>query len=135
MKLKTIDKKGNISLVDYDDAECRRIFLDRNSYVLELVHRYGEDYGGSQHSEEQTVSYQEISPELILVKNGAFWGVVLLTVYDYYNGGGKIYYKENILALDGSGAGSARSGSSFSNDDHDRWDYIDYYLVERPRDT
>lgn len=29
------------------------------------------------------------------------------------------------------GAKKARSGFMFSNDDHSRWDYVDYYLVDR----
>lgn len=134
MKLKTIGDDNEITLEEYSDGECRRIFIDRNSYVIECIHNYGDDYGGSHCSEERETSYEEIIPERILVKDGEFCGVSILTEYDYYNGGGKVYYNETLLLLDGSGDNNARSGYSFSNDDHSRWSYTDYYLVPRPRD-
>lgn len=132
MQLKTIDGQGNISLEDYSDRECYWIFIERNSYVLQCVHSWGEDYGGSQHDEGCKERYEEIIPERILVKDGHFAGVLILTEYEYYNGGGKTFYKENVLPV--NGGESARSGSSFSNDDHDRWNYTDYYLVKRPEE-
>lgn len=134
MKLKTIDEEGNVTLEDYEDKECRNIFIERNSYVLECVHEYGEDYGGSQCSENRETSYEEIIPERVLVKDGHFCGVVIQTVYDYYNGGGKVKYEDTILLIDDKNGEYARDGYSFSNDDHSRWGYRSYYLIERPRD-
>ena len=36
-----------------------------------------------------------------------------------------------MVVIDETGRKSARSGTDFSNDDHSRWDYVDYYLVKR----
>lgn len=132
MKLKTLGSKGNITLKDYDEKELKEIFIERNSYVLECIHDWGEDYGGSQNDENRETYYEEIIPERILVKDGHFCGVLILTHYDYCNGSGKDYYEETALLI-GKG-GSARDGYSFSNDDHDRWNHTDYYLVKRPRE-
>ena len=131
MNLKTITNGGKIALKDYQDEECMMIFREAEAYVLKCARNYGEDYGGSQNREDCDTSYEEIIPERILVKNGHFAGVAILTSYDYYNGGGKVFYEEKVLLIDDSQRESARFGYSFSNDDHDRWDYTDFYLVER----
>ena len=132
MKLKTINKNGQISLKDYSEKELRNIFIERNSYVLKCINEYGEDYGGSQNSEERKEYYEEIIPERTLVRDGHFCGVSILTEYDCYNGGSSDKYEETRLMIDGGGC--AKDGYSFSNDDHDRWNYTYYYLVERPRE-
>ena len=67
MKLKTLKRDGTITYKEYSNEECKRIFIDRNSYVIKCIHEYGEDYGGSQHSEETKESYKEIIPELLIV--------------------------------------------------------------------
>lgn len=132
MKLKTVNKAGDIVLKDYDYKECKNIFIERNSYVLLNIRNYGDDYGGSHCSEEREETYEEIIPERILVKDKHFCGVLILSSYDYYNGGSDNSFRETMLMVDGSGDTSVRSGFSFSNDDHSRWDYTDTYLVERP---
>ncbi|MDO4940104.1 MAG: hypothetical protein Q4E33_00245 [Erysipelotrichaceae bacterium] len=135
MQLKTLNKANNIVLKDYTVNECRKIFLERNSYVLKLVNSYGEDYGGSQHSEETIVKYIEIIPERILVKNGHFYGAIILIDYDYYNGGQLDIKNDTILPIKGKAIGETKCGSSFSNDDHSRWNYTEYSIVERPDDV
>ena len=82
------------------------------------------------YSDEECM-HEEIISERILVKNGHFAGALILTVYDYYNGGGSVIYGEKVLLLDTMGKECARCGSNFTNDDHERWDYTDYYLVNR----
>lgn len=134
MQLKTLAKNGKIVLRNYDEKDCRRIFIERNSYVIEKIHCWGDDYGGSQCEDERAVSYEEIANEQILVEDGHFCGAVLLLHYDYCNGGSMEYFEDSILFTDRPSRGKTRSGSSFSNDDHSRWDYTDYYLVERPKD-
>lgn len=135
MKLKTLQKNGNIILKDYSDTTCNRIFIERNSYVLKRVHQWGEDYGGSQCTEDTETTYEEIPMENVLVQRSHFIGVTLLTYQSDYNGfQTKNGYKESILKIDDYPQNSIRSGSSFSNDDHSRWDYSDTYLVERPKD-
>ena len=129
-KLKTLDKNGNLTLRDYSEETCRRIFEEKNAYVLRCVRSFGSDHGGSQCTEKTEESYMEIVPERILVRQGHFCGVSMIVDYDCYNGGGERRMQEVCLLADGSG--SARDGSSFSSDDHDRWDYTDYYLVKRP---
>lgn len=130
MKLKTLSRNGKLTLRDYSEEECRRIFEEKNAYVLHCVRSFGRDYGGSQCTEETAESYLEILPERILVRRGHFCGVCMIVAYDSYNGGGTCRIQEVCLLTDGGG--SARDGYSFSNDDHDRWDYTDYSLVERP---
>lgn len=131
MHLKTLNEAGRITLKDYPEAECREILIERNSYVLRKEHSYGCDYGGSQCRDEREVTYEEIIPERILVKDGHFCGVCICTEYEESNGGFKNYLKEVCLLRDGTGNRSARSGIDFANDDHSRWDYTDYYLVKR----
>ena len=130
MNLKTLDKNGKLTLQDYSEGSCRRIFEEKNAYVLRCVRSYGRDYGGSQCTEKTEESYMEIIPERILVRQGHFCGVCLIVDFDAYNGGGERRLQE-VCLLEGSG-GSARDGFCFSNDDHDRWDYTDYSLVKRP---
>lgn len=132
MLLKKVDKKGRIKLKDYPERKCRRIIREKDLYVLECVRSFGNDYGGSQVSEDTETTYMEIIPERILVKKGHFCGVSMIVSYDSCNGGEDRTVKEVRLLTDGSGTTSARDGFSFSNDDHDRWDYTDYYLVRRP---
>lgn len=52
MMLKTVRSIQNgmvdITLEYYDKNECRNVLLERNSYVLEVQHSWGEDYGKSQ---------------------------------------------------------------------------------------
>ena len=98
--------------------------------MLRCVRSHGIDYGGDQRTEETEEFLQEIVSERVLVRRGHFCGVCMIVDYDYYNGGGARGMREACL-LTGSG-GSARDGCSFSNDDHDRWDYVDYSLIERP---
>lgn len=124
MRLKTLHDDGSITLEEYTDMECSAIFTERNSYVLECVHSCGKDYGGSQCRESEETGFEEIVPERILVKDNHFCGALLLTEY---NG----VYADAILLTEGNNA-RARDGVHFSNDDHDRWDYTDYYLVSRP---
>ena len=131
MHLKTINRLGNIVLKDYSEKECDDIFIERNSYVLRKEHNYGDDYGGSHHSENSEVTYEEIIPEYVLVKNKHFYGVCISREYNYANGGFKKYLDEACLLIDGTGSRYVRTGTDFSNDDHSRWDYVDCYLVER----
>ena len=133
MKLKTINEAEIITLEEYSQEEYRDILIERNGYVLRQIHEYGDDYGGSHCSDERVVTYEEIIPERILVKEGHFCGVCIYTDYDYMNGGYTKYIDESVLFTDGHGAKSARSGFSFSNDDHSRWDYVTYYLMERDK--
>lgn len=139
MKLKTIrsirDGKVSVTLEDYDKKECGNILTERNSYVLEARHCWGEDYGGSQRSDEDAISYEEIIPERILVKDGHFYGVSICVEYDYYNGGHLMVFDDAVLLLDKTieiDTPKARSGFSFSNNDHDRWNYTDYSLIDHP---
>ena len=131
MRLKVLNKSGSITLKDFSMKEYRAILLERNSYVLQKIRSYGVDYGGDHCSDKRVVSYDEIIPERILVKDGHFCGVCLYTDLDYVNGGHENRAEEVILLTDGSGTRSARSGIDFSNDDHSRGDYVDYYLVSR----
>ena len=133
MKLKTINDAEIISLEDFSEEEYRDILIERNSYILRRIHEYGDDYGGSHCTDECVVTYEEIIPERILVKDGHFCGVCIYTDYDCMNGGYRRYVEETVLFADGHGAKSARSGFSFSNDDHSRWDYETYYLMERDK--
>ncbi len=133
MRLKTIDDAGNVFLKDYSQEVCREIFLERNSYVLQKTRSYGVDYGGSHCTDGREVTCEEIIPERILVKDGHFGGVCLCTEYDDANSLCRNVIKETILFADGSGTKTARSGVQFSNDDHSRWDYTDYALLERDK--
>lgn len=122
----------SISLKDYSDKAYSQILTERNDFVLRCERRYGDDYGGCQEGEENVTTYEEIIPERILVKDGHFAGALIMTDYYPYNGGGDRQYNEVMLLADGSGSPFARDGYSFSNDDHSRWDYTDYYLEKRP---
>ncbi len=129
MKLKTLDKNGRVTLRDYSEETCRRILGEKNAYVLHCVRSCGRDYGGSQCSEETEEFFQEIVPERVLVRGGHFCGVCMIVDFSSYNGGGERTLRE-VCLLPGSAA--ARDGYSISNDDHDRWDYVDYSLTARP---
>ncbi len=131
MHFKTLDKSGTVSLADYSEALSFEIVTESNGYVLRRLRSWGSDYGGSQCSEHSEVTYEDIIPERILVKDGHFCGVCIYIGYDSYNGGSERHLEEVVLLADGSGVHSARSGFDFSNDDHSRWDYSDISLMDR----
>lgn len=132
MKLKTLGKNGRVVLKDYDDRETSSILIERNSYILECTHRYGEDYYREDPVDETTVTYEEITPERILVKDGHFAGVLMMTVYSYTNGYGKTYYNEDKLLITDMPIKSSRDGYNHTTEDHDFYNYTDYRLIERP---
>lgn len=132
MLLKTLNRRGGTVLKDYSASEYRSILAEKNCYVLKRVHSYGDDYGGSQHSEETVTSYEEITPEQMLVRDGHFCGVSIIEDFDCYNGGSKFTLRDAKLLISGKQGRSVRCGEDFSNDDHSRWDYVDFYLVKRP---
>lgn len=134
MKLKTLNGCGEVVLEEYTAEECKCIFGERDNFVLKCIRCFGEDYGGCQCTENNDTTYEEIIPERVLVKNGHFCGVLILTEYDFYNGGGQYEAEEVVMLSEGKEKSSARCGFSFSNDDHSRWNYTDYYLVERPEE-
>lgn len=86
MKLKTLDGKGHIKSIEYSEAECARILRESEGYVLQRVHCYGNDYGGSHCSDERVVSCEDIEPQLVLVENGHFCGVVIERNYENMSG-------------------------------------------------
>lgn len=138
MNLKTIisiqDGYVSVNLEQYEENKCKNILIERNSYVLKVQHSWGEDYGGSQSSDESETSYEEIIPERILVKDGHFAGVSICIEYNYYNGGGKTIYEDAVILLDKTikvNTVKAKDGFYFSNDDHSRWNYRIYSLVPR----
>lgn len=131
MYLKTIAPEGDLCLVDYSREACQEIFLERNSYVLRVIHSFGEDYGGSHGSDERVVRYEEIMPERVLVRDGHFCGVIICTEYDDMNSWERNQVADAVIMCDGTGSRSAKCGYSFSNDDHSRWDYTEYYLMSR----
>ena len=142
MNLKTITSIQNgcvsIALEEYEGVECKNILIERNSYVLEVQHSWGEDYGGSQSSDESETFYEEIVPERILVKDGHFVGVSVCVEYNYYNGGGKTIYDDAVILLDKTinvNTVKAKDGFYFSNDDHSRWNYRVYSLVLRSEEN
>lgn len=63
------------------------------------------------------------------MQGGHFCGVCMIVDYACCNGGEERRIQEVCLR---PGSGTARDGYSFSNDDHDRWDYTDYSVIERP---
>lgn len=138
MNLKTItsiqDGYVSVCLKEYQGTECKNILTERNSYVLEVQHSWGEDHGGSHFSENTETSYEEIIPERILVEKGHFAGVSISVEYDYYNGGGREIYEDAVILLDKTiriDTVKARDGFYISNDDHIRWNYREYSLVPR----
>ncbi len=141
MMLKTIQSIQNgivsVTLKYYDNKECRSILTERNSFVLEVRHSFGEDYGGSQCSEECEILYEEIIPERILVRDGHFAGVSICVEYAYYNGGGKTVCEDAVILLDKTvkiDTARAKDGVFYSDDDHSRWNYKEYSLIPRRED-
>ncbi len=139
MMLKTIDtiQDGavDVSLEYFDKIECRNILTERNSYVLEVYHCWGNDYGGSHCSDESETTYEEIIPERILVKDGHFAGVSICVKYENYNGSAITVYDDAIILLDKTikiNTVKAKDGFYYSDDDHSRWNYWEYSLVPRP---
>ena len=141
MMLKTIESIRNgivdVALECYDKNACRNILTERNSYVLEVQHSWGEDYGGSQCSDETETTYEEILPERILVKDGHFAGVSICVEYENYNGGGNTICDDAVILLDKTvkiDTVRAKNGVYYSDDDHFRWNYREYSLIPRKED-
>lgn len=131
MHFKTLMKDGTVALRDYDPMETAVILTERNSYVLKAVHKYGNDYGGCQNLDISDEEIQEIIPERVLVRDGHFCGALVQTAY--FSGDSDERYFETVLLAEDGRRGSARGGFYYSSDDHDRWDYTDYYLEPAPK--
>lgn len=137
MLLKTVtwvgDGEVDVELQNYSAGECSALFIERNGFLLKAVHVWGEDHGGSHQDEREETSYEEILPERMLVRDGHFCGVMISCEYDYRNGSGRHSYEDAVLWCDPAAApiGKARDGAYYSDDDHCRWNYVDYSLVGR----
>ncbi len=120
---------------EYSDGEFESIMSMVSEWNVEIENRDGYDYGYGSEGEDVTYSHREIGEEAIVVEDGCFVGIAMRSSGSSFN---KEYTQYNDLTVaftkdykDEKGVLCARSGSSFSSDDHETWNLYYYYLKKK----
>ena len=120
---------------EYSDEEYAAIRSEADEWNVEVEFDEGEDYGYGRGDSTYSIEYCEIGDDILVVEDGHFSGIVMhssgkafnkqLTVYDdfFIAFANRYDGKKAVLC--------ARTGTSFSSDDHEKWDLICYYLRKK----
>ena len=119
----------------YTEEEYTAIRREADAWNVEVEFDKGEDYGYGRGDSTYSIFYREIGDDILVVRDGHFAGIVMhssgtafnkqLTVYDgfFIAFANKYDAKKAVLC--------ARTGTSFSSDDHEKWDLVCYYLRKK----
>lgn len=130
------DNQPQVYLVEkvYTDEEYQLIHQEAALWNVEIVHEHGYDYGYGKSEHNRSVSYKEITDDILIVSDGHFAGIMMKSSGTSYNKRVTVYndlyiafthkYKDKKAVM------CARQGDSFSSDDHETWDIICYYLTK-----
>ncbi len=119
---------------EYDEETYMKIKKEKEEWCLQVYITYGCDYGYGNCDETIYKDYSEIDDETIVVEDGHFVGVCISSEGYSFN---KRYtnYDEMkttfIQNYQGKPLEVARRGTSFSSDDHEKWDLTYYYLMKK----
>ena len=120
---------------EYSAEEYAAIRAEADEWNVEVEHEDGYDYGYESSKYNRSISYEEISDDILVVENGHFAGIMMkssgcsynkrVTVYnDLYIAFTRKYTSQKAVFC-------ARQGNSYSSDDHERWDINCYYLRKK----
>ena len=136
--LKT-DNRPTVCLVEkeYTAEEYGAIRAEADAWNVEVRHEDGYDYGYEDSRYNRSVSYREISDDILVVENAHFAGIMMKSSGCSYNKRVTVY-KDLYIAFVRQYSSQkaplcARRGDSYSSDDHERWD-IDWYYLRKKTD-
>ncbi len=134
--IKTDDKiTVYLKHAEYDDEAYAAIRKEASKWNIEVTNDYGYDYGYDERSSSTSVTHREIEDESLIVENGHFAGVLMKSSGKSFNRYTTVYNDLKAALIRNwekdEGVFCARTGESFSSDDHSKWDYYEYYLVKK----
>ena len=124
---------------EYSDEEYNAIRAETDKYEIYVFSSWGYDYGyGTEDSSTSETSKKIEDYQVVVSQNGLhFAGVADTSNYYGFNKESHLY-KELHVTLVGDPVDSwkgyplvSKTGSSFSSDDHEKWDYTYYYLRKK----
>lgn len=124
---------------EYSDEAYRTIRSEADQYEIYIYSTWGHDYGYGAESSSTSENSKEIEDHQILVTEDGkhFAGVVNTSDYYSYNKVSSIESGLHTALIDDPVDRFkgypliAKSGSSFSSDDHEKWDFTYYYLRKK----
>ncbi len=124
---------------EYSDEEYQAIRDKADKYEIYVYSSEGYDYGYGREGCETSESSRNIEDYQIVVSQDGICFAGVVGASDYY-GFNKESYRDkelHVTLVDDPSDGWKKypliykTGSSFSSDDHERWDYSYYYLRKK----
>lgn len=131
------DNKPAVYLIEkeYTVEEYEAIRAEANEWNVEIQHEDGYDYGSGRSEYNRSVSYKEITDDILIVEGGHFAGIMMKSSGCSYNKRVTVYNDLYIAFakkyVDKKPVSCARKGDSFCSDDHERWDIDNFYLRKK----
>ena len=120
---------------EYTEEEYAIIRRETDEWNIEVEFDKGEDYGYGRGDSSYSIEYCEIGDDILVAANGHFAGIAMTSSGTAFNKQTTVYgglyvafaerYKGKVAVL------CARTGESFSSDDHEKWDLTCYYLRKK----
>ncbi|MDO4865820.1 MAG: hypothetical protein Q4C10_04640 [Clostridia bacterium] len=131
--------KRFITQREYGEEAFARIRAEADGYEILTVESWGNDYGYGNDEDNLREETMPVSDQRIVVsEDGArFAGVTGESSYSEFNKSSHIEKGPRVTLTSDPVDGYRnlpliyKTGSSFSSDDHSRWDYTYYYLRKR----
>lgn len=134
--LKTANRPA-VCLIEqrYFEDDYARIRSEADEWNVEVEFDEGYDYGYDCSESTRSLQYREIGDDLLIVKDGHFAGIMMHSSGTAYNKQLSVFDEFFIAFADKYTANQpvfcARTGTSFSSDDHSHWDLVCYYLRKK----
>ena len=120
---------------EYTAEEYAAIRAETDEWNVEVTRENGYDYGYGRSEYHHSIRYEEISDDILIVKDGHFAGIMMKSSGCSYNKRVTVYNDLYIAFahkyVDKKAVMCARQGDSFSSDDHETWDITCYYLRKK----
>lgn len=132
-------KDRYITEKEYTDEEYKKIRAGADEYEIYVYSSWGSDYGYGSSSSSSSESTKMIEDCQIVVADGCaeFAGVADTSDYYEFNKVGHVEKSLSVTLIDDPVDRYkgyplvSKSGSSFSSDDHEKWDYTYCYLRKK----
>lgn len=124
---------------EYSDEEYKAIRAEADKYEIYVYSSWGYDYGyGQEDSSTNEASKRIEDYQIVVSRDGQHFAGVADTS-DYYGFNKESHLDKDLhVTLTDDPVGRwddypliSKTGSSFSSDDHSKWDYTYYYLREK----
>lgn len=120
---------------EYTAEEYAAIRREADEWNVEVEFDKGEDYGYDRGDSSYSIEYREIGDDILVAEDGHFVGIAMTSSGTAFNKQTTVYdglyiafaerYKGKVAVL------CARTGTSFSSDNHSKWDLTCYYLRKK----